>query len=198
MGAARPELLRSRHELDVVIAPAGAARQVPEPQPAAAGPPARGHDWLLIVDDDVALPRGFLDAFLYAAERAGLKVAQPAHRLHSHAAWPVTRRRAGRHRARDDVRGDRAGDGLPPRHVRRLLPFPEGLRMGWGLDVHWAAVAREHGWPIGVVDATPIGHTLRPAGNAYARDAGGGRGVGVPRRSPLRPRDQVRTLAVHR
>ena len=61
----------------------------------------RRYDWLLVIDDDVALPRGFLDAFLCAAERAGLKLAQPAHRLHSHAAWPVTRRRPGaRPRAR--------------------------------------------------------------------------------------------------
>jgi hypothetical protein len=45
-----------------------------------------------------------------------------------------------------------------------LLPFPE-LRMGWGLDLHWGAVAEEHGWPLGVVDATPVRH-LAPSGSA--------------------------------
>jgi hypothetical protein len=49
-----------------------------------------------------------------------------------------------------------------------LLPFPP-LSMGWGLDVHWGAVAAQHGWPVGVVDATPVRHTA-PAGGAYGRD----------------------------
>ncbi len=26
-----------------------------------------------------------------------------------------------------------------------LLPFPQ-LHFGWGLDLHWSAVARAHGW----------------------------------------------------
>ena len=43
----------------------------------------------------------------------------------------------------------------------QLLPFPD-LRMGWGLDAHWAAVARAHGWRMGIVDALPVTHLLRP------------------------------------
>jgi hypothetical protein len=50
-----------------------------------------------------------------------------------------------------------------------LLPFP-ALRMGWGLDAHWGAVAREHGWRAGIVDATPILHTT-PVGGGYDRAA---------------------------
>jgi hypothetical protein len=49
-----------------------------------------------------------------------------------------------------------------------LLPFPE-LRMGWGLDVHWAALARERGWRCGVVDAVSIIHRAAPAAADYAR-----------------------------
>jgi hypothetical protein len=49
-----------------------------------------------------------------------------------------------------------------------LLPFPN-LHMGWGLDVHWAALAAERGWPLGIVDATPIRHT-RPVASAYPRE----------------------------
>jgi hypothetical protein len=51
-----------------------------------------------------------------------------------------------------------------------LLPFP-GLRAGWGLDAHWSALAREHGWRIGVIDATPITHGLRPVATSYDRRA---------------------------
>ena len=38
-----------------------------------AATPALGYDWLLVIDDDVALPRGFLDAFLFLAERYRLE-----------------------------------------------------------------------------------------------------------------------------
>ena len=97
-----------------------------------------------MIDDDVELPRGFLDRFLFLCERFSLTLAQPAHRLHSHAAWEVTRRRPG-----SVVRETSFVEIGPVTAFARasfevLLPFPE-LRMGWGLDVHWAALAREHG-----------------------------------------------------
>jgi hypothetical protein len=79
-----------------------------------------------------------------------------------------------------------------------LLPFPADLRMGWGLDVHWAAVAREHGWPIGIVDATPIGHTQQPAGAGYGRAAAVAEASAFLAGRPYVRRDEVRTLAVHR
>jgi len=70
--------------------------------------------------------------------------------------------------------------------------------MGWGLDAHWAALAREHGWRLGVVDATPVGHTLRPPAATYARDAALAEGRAfLADRAHLR-RDEVRTLEVHR
>jgi hypothetical protein len=40
--------------------------------------------------------------------------------------------------------------------------------MGWGLDAHWAAVARDHAWAVGIVDATPIRHGLRRTASGYA------------------------------
>jgi GT2 family glycosyltransferase len=198
MGAARAELMRSRHAVDVVTAAQGERGKFENLNALlAAHPPAR-YDWLLVIDDDVALPRGFLDAFLCAAERTGLKLAQPAHRLHSHAAWPVTRRHPGA-----TARETTFVEIGPVTAFHRdsfdvLLPFPEGLPMGWGLDVHWAAVAAEHGWPIGIVDATPIGHTQRPAGSGYAREAAQAQARAFLADRPYVRRDEVRTLAVHR
>jgi hypothetical protein len=126
-----------------------------------------GHDWLLVIDDDVVLPRGFLDRFLRCAEQADLALAQPAHRRHSHAAWAVTRRRGG-----GAVRESHFAEIGPVTAFAAatfdvLLPFP-ALRMGWGLDAHWSALAAEHGWRVGIVDATPILHTT-PVGGGYAR-----------------------------
>jgi hypothetical protein len=51
-----------------------------------------------------------------------------------------------------------------------LLPFP-ALKAGWGLDAHWAAIARAHGWRIGIIDATPIRHGLRRIATSYDRQA---------------------------
>jgi len=137
--------------------------------PAGAGKLAARFDWLLLVDDDVRLPRGFLDAFLLCAEGFGFRLAQPAHAFASHAAWEVTRRRPGllAHRTRFVEIG-------PVTAIHRdafaaLLPFPD-LEMGWGLDTHWSALAAARGWPIGVVDATPVRH-LRPVAGDYPRDA---------------------------
>jgi len=170
MDAARRELLRSRHDVAVRTRAPGDLGKFANLDGLLAEHPAAGHDWLLVVDDDVVLPRGFLDAFLLLAEEAGLLLAQPAHRLLSHAAWPVTRRRAAslvRHTAFVEIGPVTA---FRAEAFEALLPFPD-LAMGWGLDGHWSAVAREHGWPLGVVDATPIAHTLAPAAAAYSREA---------------------------
>jgi GT2 family glycosyltransferase len=197
MASARAELERSRHSVTVDVAPVGGGGKFENLNVLLARHDLAGVDWLLVVDDDVTLPRGFLDAFLHAAEAAGLRLAQPAHRLHSHAAWAVTRRRPGA-----TVRETNFVEIGPVTAFHRdtfatLLPFPE-LRMGWGLDVHWAAVAREHGWPIGVVDATPVGHTLRPAGDTYAREAAAAEARRFLDGRPYVRRDEVRTLTVHR
>ncbi len=99
MRAARLELHRTRHEVAMHTIAMGEGGKFEHLNALLAAHPAAGFDWLLVVDDDVVLPRGFLDRFLHCAEDAGLVLAQPAHRLHSHAAWKVTRRRPGGGRA---------------------------------------------------------------------------------------------------
>jgi hypothetical protein len=78
-----------------------------------------------------------------------------------------------------------------------LLPFPE-LRMGWGLDAHWSAVARDRGWRIGVVDATPVGHTIRPAAEGYPREAAAAEARAFLAQRPYVRRNEVRTLRTGR
>lgn len=130
--------------------------------------PLGGERWLVVIDDDVELPHGFLDRFLFLAERFGFQLAQPALRRTSHAAWAVFRRRRG-----SVARVTRMVEIGPLTAFERtvtgeLLPFPP-LRMGWGLDSHWGAVAQERGWRLGVVDATPIRHESRLTASAYDR-----------------------------
>ena len=126
------------------------------------------HDWTLVVDDDVRFPRAFLDRFVAVCEAFSLDLAQPAQTLRSHSAWKVTRRRPA-----SLVRQTRFVEIGPVtafgrRTAAELLPFPE-LRYGWGLDLHWAALAAQRGWRLGVVDALPVRHESGLVGAAYSR-----------------------------
>jgi hypothetical protein len=125
-------------------------------------------DWTLVVDDDVALPARFLDGFAALCEAFDLQLAQPAQTLRSHSAWKVARRRPA-----SLVRETRFVEIGPVTGFRReaaaeLLPFPK-LRFGWGLDLHWAALAAERGWRLGVVDALPVRHEDALVAAGYPR-----------------------------
>ncbi len=194
MAATHAELARSVHDVEVRTRAVGDLGKFENLNELLGETRLDSVDWLIVVDDDVDLPTGFLDIFLLACEDAGLRLAQPAHRLASHAAWDVTRRR------------DRAYDWRETTFVeigpvtafhrdtfRALLPFPD-LRMGWGLDAHWSAVARDHGWRIGVVDAVPVGHIMRPVAATYPRDAAVAEGQAFLATRPYVRRDEVRTV----
>jgi hypothetical protein len=198
LGAARREFARSRHDVNFQIGQAGTRGKFENLNALLAEHPPDGYDWLLVVDDDVALPGGFLDAFVFLAERFALNLAQPAHRHRSHAAWRVTRRRPA-----SFVR-ETAYVEIGPLFAfhsdtfETLLPFPP-LRIGWGLDAHWSAVAQQHGWKLGVVDATPVRHGLRPIAAAYDRQAAIDEAtVFLAGRPYTRARDAQRTIATHR
>ncbi|HEX3911715.1 MAG TPA: glycosyltransferase family A protein [Solirubrobacteraceae bacterium] len=197
---AQAELRRSRHEVELrLTAPEGRGKfENLNRLLAAEAPQAAGYDWLLVLDDDVELPHGFLDRFLFLCERFSLQLAQPAHRLDSHAAWPQTRRQAG-----SVVRETRFVEIGPvtafaSATFATLLPFPQ-LRMGWGLDAHWAALAGEHGWRCGVVDAVAIGHRAAPAADAYSREAAVAEAREFLAERPyLTAAESKRTLTTHR
>jgi GT2 family glycosyltransferase len=195
---ARAELLRSRHEVEFASMPAGDGGKFENLNALLEEHPAAGHDWLLVVDDDVELPSGFLDAFVFLAERFGLQLAQPAHRHRSHAAFAITRRRplsVVRETAFVEIGPVCAFHAAT---FQTLLPFPP-LRTGWGLDAHWSALAAARGWPIGVIDATPVRHGLRRIAASYDRGAA----IAEAReflagRPYTRAGDAQRTLVAHR
>jgi GT2 family glycosyltransferase len=165
----RDELARSRHQVELCVGSPTDRGKFENLNLLLASHPADAYDWLFVLDDDIVLPHGFLNRFLLLAERFELDLAQPAHRRASHAAWQVTRRQS-----RSLVRETRFVEIGPVTAFARstfstLLPFPD-LSMGWGLDMHWAALAREHSWRCGVLDAVPIRHRAAPAASAYSRE----------------------------
>jgi hypothetical protein len=128
----------------------------------------RESDWIVVIDDDVELPRGFLDRMLFCAERLRLQLAQPALRRASHAAWAVCRRERGTIARRTRLVEIGPLTAFHRSVAASLMPFPP-LRMGWGLDLHWGGLARERGWRLGVVDAVPIRHEVRATATSYDR-----------------------------
>jgi hypothetical protein len=166
--AARAEVGRSRHQVTFASTAAGGRGRFENLNRLLVEHPPQGYDWLLVLDDDVVLPRGFLDMFVFLAERFGLRLAQPAHRYRSHAAFQIARRRPGRVARETAFVEIGPVTGFHHTVFDTLLPFPP-LRTGWGLDAHWSAIAAEHGWPIGVIDATPIRHGLRLIASSYDR-----------------------------
>ena len=194
----RAELSSSRHDVELrTCAPQGRGK-FQNLNRLLAAHPADDRDWLLVVDDDVELPHGFLDRFLFLCERFSLALAQPAHRLNSHAAWPQTRRHPGS--VVREVSFVEIGPvtAFASATFGVLLPFPE-LRMGWGLDSYWAALAREHGWRCGVIDAVAIRHRAAPAAEAYSRQAAIAEARAfLAERPHLSAREAQRTLTTHR
>ncbi|HKH78991.1 MAG TPA: glycosyltransferase family 2 protein [Solirubrobacteraceae bacterium] len=198
----RAELLRSRHEVELRTCPPGGLGKFENLNRLLAervgGSPIQERDWLLVIDDDVELPRGFLDRLLFLCERFELQLAQPAHRSSSHAAWSVTRRRPASVVRETEFVEIGPVTAFSQATFATLLPFPE-LRMGWGLDAHWAALAREHGWRCGVIDAVAIGHRVAPAADAYSREAAIAEAREFLARRPyLRAAEMQRTLTTHR
>ena len=206
------ELRRSRHEVELALGARGQAasplRDVTVAEGLAggkfenvnavlAGRDPASHDWLVVVDDDVLLPRRFLDRFLAICEALDFALAQPAQTWGSHAAWRITRRRGG-----SVVRETRYVEIGPVTAFRadataELYPFPP-LRYGWGLDVHWSALAQERGWKLGIVDALPVRHDRAPVAAGYSHEAAVAEAREFLRERPYLPAEAAQqTVAVH-
>jgi hypothetical protein len=155
-------------------------------------------DWTIAIDDDVRLPRAFLDRFVGVCEAFDLDLAQPAQTLRSHSAWKVTRRRPAslvRETRFVEIGPVTAFGGAA---AAELLPFPE-LRYGWGLDLHWAAVAAERGWRLGVVDALPVRHEFGVVAAAYLREDAVNEAARFLADRPYLPSERAgEVVAVHR
>jgi len=162
------ELRRSRHSVRVVTGPVAHGGKFQNLNGLLAG--VEPADWLLVVDDDVVLPRDFLDRFIAISEKLGFDLAQPAQTLASHAAWRFARRHAFSVARETNFVEIGPVTAFSRAAAAELLPFPD-LRYGWGLDAHWAALAAERRWKLGVIDALPVRHEERPVAMSYSTDA---------------------------
>lgn len=155
-------------------------------------------DWLLIVDDDVSVPPGFLDRAIEVADRFDFALAQPAQSRFSHANWSIARRRLLT-LARETEFVEIGPVTLMRADALRLLtPFPAQLKYGWGLDFHWAHVIREAGLRMGVIDALAVEHGMRAVASTYSWDAAQEEGRSYLRTVPHLPPDVARGSGLER
>jgi hypothetical protein len=124
-------------------------------------------DWTIVMDDDFEVDRGSLASFLAIARVAGLCLAQPAHMFDDYRTYAITR--GSRFAVARLTTFVEIGPIFAVNRVwaDRILPFPEGFQMGWGLGLIWSDLRRE-GARLGVVDWVTVNH-LAPVGRAYDR-----------------------------
>lgn len=119
--------------------------------------------WLVVADDDVELSTGGLRTLLRVAQVAQLDACQPAHRWDSFASWRFTRRVPLTALRRTTFVEQGPLFVLSPKGQAHLLPFPEDMGMGWGVEVLWGEAVRREGLRFGIVDGVPARHVSPPA-----------------------------------
>jgi hypothetical protein len=126
--------------------------------------------WVVVCDDDVGLPAGFLDAYLALVERYEFALAQPARTPESYIDHPFVERLAGLTARR--TRFVEIGPVFSVRQdaTRLLLPFDETSQMGWGYDAAWPCRIESAGLRMGIIDATPVTHSFRKPVTHYDFD----------------------------
>lgn len=131
------------------------------------------YDFIVFCDDDIVLPRGFMDAYISLQIEFDLALAQPARTRNSHADHKFVLQRKG-------MRGrqTRFVEIGPLFSVRQdfapsIMPFDEKSPMGWGYDYVWPLIAETQGLRIGIIDAAPVDHSLRDQAAAYSGSEAG-------------------------
>jgi hypothetical protein len=119
------------------------------------------HEYVLVCDDDIVLPGGFLDSYLELVTRYELALAQPARTQDSYLDHWLVRQLEGL-----QARRTRFVEIGPLFSIHRdafplLIPFDEASPMGWGYDFVWPVVVENARLRMGIVDATPVAHNLR-------------------------------------
>jgi glycosyltransferase involved in cell wall biosynthesis/uncharacterized coiled-coil protein SlyX len=128
------------------------------------------YDYLLICDDDVILPENFLDNFLLLQQKCDFALAQPARTRNSFTDHPFVEQFEGL-----KARRTRFVEIGPVVSIRRdaypvLLPFDETAHMGWGYDFVWPYLIGQAGLRMGIIDATPVEHSMRKPVRNYNYD----------------------------
>lgn len=162
-----------------------------------AGAEPASYDHVLLVDDDVDLPTGFLDAFLDVQRSLGFVLAQPARAPGSPADHPIVLQQPGSLARRTLFVEQGPVLSLHREALDAILPFDLRSPMGWGYESIWSHRLGTDA-AIGIVDATTVAHRLRPTAALYSKAAGERASAVLLDAVAHRPLDEcMRILEVH-
>ena len=125
------------------------------------------YEYLLVVDDDIVLPEGFVDDYLSLVKRYNLAIAQPARTHESYIDHPFVERLDGITARRTRFVEIGPLFSIHGSAFHALLPFEEESPMGWGYDFIWPLLAMDQGLHMGIVDGVAVTHNLRPPVTNY-------------------------------
>lgn len=154
-------------------------------------------DYVLVTDDDVVLPDGFLDAFLEQQQGLDFAIAQPARTRTSSIDHPIVEQQLGVIARRTQFVEIGPVVSFHRSAFPLVFPFDLVSPMGWGYENVWALELLRRGLRMGIVDATPVDHSLRPTLANYSWSAGdAGRDALLERREHLPLDECMRVLEV--
>jgi hypothetical protein len=126
------------------------------------------YEYVLVIDDDIVVPQGFIDGLLALQRFLRFGLAQPARTSNSYIDHPIVEQQRGAL-----ARQTRFVEIGPAFSVDRtafdlVFPFDMTSPMGWGYENVWAYEAERRGYKIGIIDAVPIDHSLRKPVTHYS------------------------------
>lgn len=127
--------------------------------------PASAGGQLVVCDDDIRFERGGLRELLTLAKACHFGLAQPAHAPRSYVNHAITRARPLTLARVTTYVESGPVVVIGPEWRSRVVPFPEELGMGWGVDLVWSDLQKV-GCRLGIVDGVSLRH-LAPAARGY-------------------------------
>jgi hypothetical protein len=119
------------------------------------------YEYVMVLDDDIVLPDGFVDRYLEIKATRGFSLSQPARTHSSYIDHYFVAQLVG-----IESRQTNFVEIGPLFVVARsayslILPLDERPPMGWGLDFVWPVLIERHGLSMGIVDECPVEHSFR-------------------------------------
>lgn len=127
-------------------------------------------DYILISDDDIYVPRNFLDGFLGFQQKLGFALAQPARTRFSYADHKFTLRNFFLIARETDFVEIGPIFCVAKVAYDLIFPFDMDSPMGWGYDFIWPELFKNNNLKIGIIDRVAVAHVIRPQADAYSRE----------------------------
>jgi hypothetical protein len=121
-----------------------------------AGEQVQGYDYVLVLDDDILLPEGFLDSFLAVQAQLGFALAQPAVVGNAAGYPPIVQQQWGALARQTLLVEPRPAVSVHRSIYDLVLPFDPTSPTGAGYERVWVNLLHRRGHKMGIVDAVPV------------------------------------------